>query len=191
MPPSTDTATDLTALLRDWQAGDSGALQRLVRSLQGELLRMAGSRLRGGDASLSRGDLVNEALLRLMQSTPDWANREHFFATMSLTMRSVLCDHARARLADKRNAGQRVEMTLSLLPGEPDLAADLLTLDQLLQQLGRQDARAARVLDMTYFGGLQRQDIATILDISVPTVDRELRFARAWLGEQLGRELGA
>jgi RNA polymerase sigma factor (TIGR02999 family) len=182
------TFTDMTVLLRDWRNGDARALSRIVSTFQNEFLRMAGSRLRGqDDVSLSSGDVVNEALLRLMNSDTDWANRAHFFATVSLTMRSVLREHARAKQADKRNAGQRVEMTLSQVGGEADFTADLLTLDALFEQLGQHDPRALQVLDMTYFAGLSRPDIATVLGVSLPTVDRELRFARAWLATQLGR----
>lgn len=71
------------------------------------------------------------------------------------------------------------------------MAADLLTLDQLLRQLESEDPRAAQILQLTYFAGLQRHDIATVLGVSVPTVDRDLRFARAWLTQQLGRDLEA
>jgi RNA polymerase sigma factor (TIGR02999 family) len=182
------TFTDMTVLLRDWRNGDVQALSRIVSTFQNEFLRMAGSRLRGqDDVSLSSGDVVNEALLRLMNSDTDWANRAHFFATVSLTMRSVLREHARAKQADKRNAGQRVELTLSQVGGEADFTADLLTLDALFEQLGQHDPRALQVLDMTYFAGLSRPDIATVLGVSLPTVDRELRFARAWLATQLGR----
>lgn len=191
-PADASGAAPLTLLLHAWQQGDGAALQRLMQSTHAELMRMAGSRLRGADGmTLSRGDLVNEALLRVLASPPQWQDRAHFFGTLSLTMRSVLVDHARARLAAKRGGDfERVTWTLSAL-GEESMAADLLTLDALLRQLAVQDPRAAEILQLTYFGGLQRQDIATVLGISVPTVDRELRFARAWLAEQLDRPLEA
>jgi RNA polymerase sigma factor (TIGR02999 family) len=182
----------LTQLLQAWRHGDAGAFATLVGLVHGDLLRMAAARLRTGDGgTFSRGDLLNSALLRVMESPPEWRNRAHFFATLSLTMRSVLVDHARARLAGKRGGGQeRVTWTLSSL-GEESMAADLLTLDALLRQLEAEDPRAAQILQLTYFTGLQRQEVAEVLEISVPTVDRDLRFARAWLTQQLGRGLEA
>jgi RNA polymerase sigma factor (TIGR02999 family) len=187
---STDRA--LTVLLRTWQAGDQASLAKLMRQIVGDLQRMASSRLRGAETpSLASHDLVQEALLKVMQSPPEWQNRAHFFATMSLAMRSVLVDHARARQADKRGGQwQQITYTLSAV-GEESIVADLLTLDQLLTQLAALDGRAAEVLQMTYFAGMERAEIATVLGVSVPTVDRELRFARAWLSEQLGRDLQA
>lgn len=182
----------LTVLLNAWKAGDAEALSSLLHQVMGDLQRMAASRLRGTETpSLAAGDLVNEALLKVMESPPGWNDRAHFFATVSLAMRSILVDHARARQADKRGGQwERLTYTLSAV-GEESLVADLLTLDALLTQLHALDARAAEVLQMTYFAGLQREDIATVLGISVPTVDRELRFARAWLSSQLGRDLQA
>jgi len=187
---STDRA--LTVLLRAWQAGDQASLAKLMRQIVGDLQRMAASRLRGAETpSLASHDLVQEALLKVMQSPPEWQNRAHFFATMSLAMRSVLVDHARARQADKRGGQwQQITYTLSAV-GEESIVADLLTLDQLLTQLAALDGRSAEVLQMTYFAGMERAEIATVLGVSVPTVDRELRFARAWLSEQLGRDLQA
>ena len=169
-------------LLRAWQAGDQASLAKLMRQIVGDLQRMAASRLRGAETpSLASHDLVQEALLKVMQSPPEWQNRAHFFATMSLAMRSVLVHHARARQADKRGGQwQQITYTLSAV-GEESIVADLLTLD----------GRAAEVLQMTYFAGMERAEIATVLGVSVPTVDRELRFARAWLSEQLGRDLQA
>lgn len=193
MPPEdSSTLASLTLLLQAWQQGDQAAFGRIVGAVHGELMRMAASRLRGPEGvTLSRGDLLNEAVLRVMESPPAWNDRAHFFATISLTMRSVLVDHARARLASKRGGDQeRVTWTLSAI-GEESMAADLLTLDALLRRLSEDDPRAAEILQLTYFAGLQRQDIAQVLDISIPTVDRELRFARAWLSDQLQRDLEA
>nr|WP_316639887.1 ECF-type sigma factor [uncultured Roseateles sp.] len=191
-PVPGETIEAMTVLLQAWRHGDASAFARVIGAVHGEFLRMAASRLRGHDqATLGKGDVVNEAMLRLMQAPTDWQNRAHFFATVSLTMRSVLREHARARLTDKRGGG-RMQLTLTdAALGEESMAADLLTLDALLDRLSVNDPRGSQVLQLTYFAGLQRADIAEVLEISLTTVDRELRFARAWLAEQLGRELEA
>jgi RNA polymerase sigma factor (TIGR02999 family) len=186
------TSPALTVLLQAWQRGDREAFAELIQHVHAELRRMAASRLRGGETpSLAAGDLLNETLVKLMDAPPDWQDRAHFFATVSRAMRSVLVDHARARQTDKRGGDwQRLGLTLSDL-GEESNIADLLTLNQLLDQLAVLDPRAAEVLQLTYFGGLLRDEIATVLGLSVPTIDRELRFARGWLSAQLQRDLEA
>jgi len=190
-PPQGDTFDSMTVLLHAWKRGDGQAFARVAEALQNDFMRMAAARLNGSDAvTLSKGEVVNEAWLRLMNSPQRWENRAHFFATASLTMRSVLREHARAKLADKRGGNPRqVGLTQAEL-GEESQAAELLNLDALLNQFSRQDPRAAQVLELSYFTGLQRADIAEILGISIPTVDRELRFARAWLSERLEHEIG-
>ncbi len=192
LPAQGRTLESITVLLHAWQRGDADAFARVVQAVHGQLLRMAASRLQGHDGgTLAKGDVLNEAMLRLMRAPGAYNDRAHFFATVALTMRSVLRDHARARLADKRG-GDRVRVTLdSVVAGEESMAADLLTLDRLLDTLARHDPRAAQVMELTYFVGLPRQEIAELLAVSVPTVDRELRFSRAWLAEQLGRDLEA
>lgn len=192
MPARGAPETTVTDLLHAWRDGDQGAFARLLAQLGAELRRMAASRLRGVETpSLASGDLLHESLLKLMAQPPDWQNRAHFFATVSTAMRCVMVDHARARQADKRGGQwQQVTYTLSA-HGEESWVADLLTLDQLLNRLQAEDSRAFEVLQLTYFGGLQRDEIAQVLAISVPTVDRELRFARAWLAEQLGGPIDA
>ena len=185
------TSPPLTVLLHAWQQGDREAFAQLIQHVHGELRRMAVSRLRGAETpSLAAGDLLHETLIKLMDAPPAWQDRAHFFATVSRAMRSVLVDHARARQADKRGgAWQRLSITLSDV-GEESNITDLLTLNQLLDQLAVLDPRAAEV-QLTYFGGLLRDEIATVLGLSVPTIDRELRFARAWLAAQLQRDLEA
>ncbi|MBB4843732.1 RNA polymerase sigma factor (TIGR02999 family) [Paucibacter oligotrophus] len=190
-PARGDTLDAMTVLLQAWKQGDGQAFARVAEALQNDFMRMAAARLKGNEAiTLSQGEVVNEAWLRLMNSPQHWENRAHFFATASLTMRSVLREYARAKLADKRGGRpQQVPLSEAEL-GEESQAAELLNLDALLSQFSRQDPRAARVLELSYFTGLQRADIAEILDISIPTVDRELRFARAWLSERLEHTIG-
>ena len=195
MPISEHACADgprLTELLKAWQQGDDNAFGSVMRHVNGELQRMALARLRGADTpSLAAGDLLNDALLKLMGNTPLWRDRSHFFATVAVTMRSILVDHARARAADKRGGQwQRVSYTLANV-GEESSVADLLTLDALLTHLESVDARAFEVLQLTDFGGLAREELAELLELSVPTIDRELRFARAWLSAQLQRDLQA
>lgn len=183
-----EPAPPLTQLLQAWREGDGAAFGRVIESAHAELHRMAEGRLRGDNSlvTLVPTELLNEAIVRVMDSPPDLANRAHFFATMSLLMRSVLVDRARARLADKRGAGAvKVTLTESAF-GEESAALDLIALDQALRRLEEHDERGCRILEMTYFGGLEREEIARVMQVSVPTVDRDLRFARAWVSKAMG-----
>lgn len=185
------TQSSLTVLLDKWRQGDGRALDKVIAQALAELQRMAASRMRqNADLTLSPADLLNEAVVRLMEGETSYKNRAHFFATVSLHMRTVLVDHARARHARKRGGGA-VHVTLShALEGEESMALELIALDEALNELEVADARAAKVLHLTYFGGLNREAIAEVLCVSVPTIDRELRFARAWLAERIGRPIG-
>lgn len=181
--------SDLTGLLQAWRGGDSGALDRLLPEVYGVLKRMAAGRVGSGDRTptLEPTALVHEAVLRLMGGSPDWQNRSHFLAVAALQMRAVLVDHARARAAAKRGGGAAL-VTLRAAEfevAEASIEVDLLALDQALSQLAASDARAGRAIEMHYFGGMQREEIAEVLDISEATVDRDLRFARAFLNRQL------
>jgi RNA polymerase sigma factor (TIGR02999 family) len=141
--------------------------------------------------TLAQGDVVNEAMLRLMESPGAYNDRAHFFATVSLTMRSVLREHARARLADKRG-GDRVQLTLTLnsAVAEESMAADLLTLDRLLDTLAAQRPARPQVMELTYFIGLPRQTSPNCWRLGAHGGPRAA-FRRAWLAEQLGRGLEA
>lgn len=180
---------DLTGLLQAWHGGDRAALDRLLPEVYALLKRMAASRVGASDRTptLEPTALVHEALVRLLGHTPDWQNRAHFLAVAALQMRAVLVDHARTRLAAKRGGGVAM-VTLGAVDREsstPPVEADLLALDQALQRLAGHDARTARIVEMNYFGGMQREEIGEVLGISLATVDRELRFARAYLNRQL------
>lgn len=176
--------SDLTRLLREWRNGDGQVFSALIEQAYPALKRIAARRIgnQNGSATLSPTELVHETALGMMHSPMDFANRAHFFATMSLAMRSILVDHARARAADKRG-GDGVQVSLSRVDigDEGGLAIDLLALEQALKQLEALDPRCGQVMHLTYFGGLRQEEIALVLNVSIPTVKRDLRFARSWL----------
>ena len=186
---------DITGWLAAWRGGDAQAMNQLLQRVRGELRRMAASRLRGHETpSLAADDLIQEALLRVLPHEGVWQDRAHFFGTLALAMRQVLVDHARARQAIKRggsgdgDAWRRVTWSVSE-HGEEALDLDLLHFDQLFRQLEKLDPRAARIVELAYFVGLPQADIGDVLAVSVATVERDLRFARSWLGAQLARDL--
>ncbi|WP_300617058.1 ECF-type sigma factor [Dokdonella sp.] len=190
--PSFAPDYDLTRLLHAWRNGDGCAFTAAIEQVYAELRRIAARRIgRHGDAAtLSPTELVHEAVLGLWPAPMDFDNRAHFLATVSLAMRAILVDHARARAADKRG-GNRLRLSLSRLDDadtgdDTDAALDLLSLEQALEQLESLDARCGRIMHLTYFGGLSQEEIAALLNVSVPTVKRDLRFARAWLLKILG-----
>ena len=172
----------LTNLLQAWQQGDGAAFSTLFDQVYDQLRKIAAQRLRevGGDSALAPTELLHEAVLRIADAPKDWQNRAHFFASMSLYIRAVLVDHARAREAEKRG-GRNLHVTITGANLAVDSnIADLLALDQALNKLEALNARSGEVLHLTYFAGLDREQIADVLKVSVATVDRELRFARSW-----------
>lgn len=181
----------LTALLASWRQGDGEAFAALFDNAYLELKKIAAQRLGQvhGAATLTPTELLHECVLRVMGSTAEWQNRAHFYASMSIYMRAVLVDHARARWSQRRGGGQ---LHLSLQPdqaGEESGIVDLLALDAALTRLEAKDQRCAAVLHLSCFAGLGRQEIAGVLDVSVQIVDRELRFAKSWLNAELDTRL--
>lgn len=176
-------SADLTALLREWMSGVRGS-EALEREVYASLKRMAVGRWQrnGARSSLSPSELVNEAVARLLGGEADWNSRVHFFALAALQMRAVLVDHARARSAGKRGGGMQV-VTLDSRIEDGAAAAgvdiDLLALDDALRALAADDARCARVVELTYFGGLNAEEVAAVLDVGVRTVEKDLAYGRA------------
>ncbi|HEX6833857.1 MAG TPA: ECF-type sigma factor [Rudaea sp.] len=179
-------STGITQLLREWRDGDAGALDRLVPLVYADLRRLAGGHLRReGAITLSSTELVHEVCLRLMGPSVAWQDRAHFFAVSARQMRHILVDHARRKARHKRG-GKAVAVTLSTDDvEEPASPPDVIALDMVLEQLGAVDARKRDVLELHYFGGLSYHEMAHVLAVSEATVDRDLRFAKAWLRQAL------
>lgn len=145
----------------------------------------------GGALTLQPTALVHEAWLRLAGTNADgvaWRDRAHFCAVAARAMRQALVDHIRRRSADKRGGGwERVTLTGVL---GPDAGVELLALEGALEQLQALDPRQARIVELRYFGGLSVAEVADCLEVSVSTVEKEWRAARAWLGVALSADAG-
>lgn len=178
------SAGDITLLLRAAASGERDDLDALMRVLYNDLRRLAAAHLDAErpDHTLQPTALVHEAYVKLLgQRTTDWTDRLHFFAVASRLIRRILIDHARARLADKRGgAAARVDLNEHEIAG-PQRGIDLLALDEALEALARLDEQQARIVELRYFGGCTIDEVATLLNIGKRTVDRDWRAARAWL----------
>lgn len=179
---------EITRLLAAWRGGDADAREALMQRVYANVRAIAAQSLRNmPGATLSATDLAHEALLRLLGSELDWADRRHFFHVAAQATRQVLVDAARRRLADKRGGDvQRVEFEEALALPTPESDEVLLRIDDALRDLAANDARRAQTIELVYFGGLSRPEVAAALDVSEGTVDRDLRLARAWLKTALG-----
>lgn len=177
---------EITRLLRQWQGGDLVARERLVEAVYAQVRAIAGRTVRANPgATLGATELAHEALARLLGGEATWENRKHFFNVVAQATRQILVDTARRRLRDKRGGGA---IAVSLSAADEQAQAedeDLLRLHEALEQLAARDPRKAQVLELTYFGGLEREELARALEVSVPTVDRDLRFGKAWLKRAL------
>jgi RNA polymerase sigma factor (TIGR02999 family) len=183
--------TDITDLLRRWGEGDAGALDRLLPLMYDRMRQLAHQRLRTEpDASLNTTALVHEAYLKLVDSPRlTLHDRGHFLGLASRVMRHLLVDHARARRTAKRGLGA-APVPLEDVPWLPeDRVETVAELDEALKRLEAIDERRARILEQRYFGGLTLEETAEALNLSLATVKRELRSARAWLAIELQREL--
>lgn len=182
--------SSVTQLLRNWQAGDAGALEALIPEVYGELHRIAHRYLRGerADHTLQSTALVNEAYLRLVdQRIGTITDRAHFIGVAAHLMRQVLVDSARVRRAAKRDYGVRVELEEALgVAHSTDI--DVIALDDALSSLEQMDAGLARLVEMRYFGGLSIEDTALATGVSAATVKREWASARAWLVREMGAD---
>jgi len=175
---------DTTQLLRDARGGDRDAFDRLFAHVYDDLRRLAHQRLqrhRRGE-TLSTTALVHEVYLRLVdQNGADATDRAHFFALASRAMRFILVDYARARLAKKRGGGVADVPLDAVQVAADERAADVLSLHEALEVLGRRNERLGRLVEYRFFGGLSYEEIALVVGCSVPTVKRDWSRARAWL----------
>jgi RNA polymerase sigma factor (TIGR02999 family) len=165
----------------------------LFSVLYSELHRQARSRMRRerSDHTLSATALTHELWFRLSEQTRTvWQSQQHFLAVAGILMRRILVNHAQARAADKRQ-GDHVDWTESLPVAAPEPTPELLRVHEALLAFEAIDARAAKVVELKFFAGLEGEEIAAVLGVSVPTVKRDWAWARAWLHRELSEDAPA
>ena len=182
---------DITRTLAAWAEGEAGALDRLMDLVYPTLRRIARGHLarRRAGENIESAALTNEAYLKLVRAGGiRCENRAHFLALCAQIMRRILVDHVRRRGYAKRG-GAALCVTLDddavVTADTPGI--DVLELDEALHRLAAVDSRKSRVVELRYFGGLTIEETADTLAVSLETVKRDWRMARAWLRSELSR----
>jgi len=180
---------DVTQLLLSLQGEASAeAVDRLFAVVYDELKGLAASRLRTERAghTLSATALVHEAYLKLVnQERADWKNRSQFFAIAARAMRRILLDYAIARKAEKRGGGAPMVTLGADSAARESNVEDLIAIDEALSRLAELDERQAKVVELRFFGGLTLEEAAEALGVSLASVNRDWRAARAFLTARL------
>jgi RNA polymerase sigma factor (TIGR02999 family) len=182
----------VTQLLQDWNRGDRQAVDELIGLVYPELKKLAGTFLRSErhHHTLQPTALIHELYVRLVgQNMPEWEGRAHFFGVSARLMRQILVDYARKRHAERRGGANQITILLedaSLF--SQDQAAEVLAFDLALNKLAALDERKAKIMEMRSFAGMSVEETAQALNISSPTVKRDMRLAKAWLLRELGNQ---
>ena len=186
--PAEAAASEATLLLRRVQEGDDSAVEQFLPLVYEQLRATAGNVLQHESRThtLQPTALVHEAFIKLVSSdSPGWNSRAHFCAVAAMAMRQILRDYVRAARASKRGGGRPRRSLTTVVSEHVDSPIDAMVLDETLEQLSAADERAARVFEMRFFGGLAHEEVAALLNVSMPTVERAWRRARAWIASAI------
>ncbi len=178
---------EITQLLNDWSSGDQTALEKVMPLVYDELHLLAHQYMRREQPGnlLQTSALINEAYLRLVdQPEIHWQNRAHFFGIAARLIRQILVDEARKRNAAKRG-GRAIQVSLIEAANASQQAANVVALDEALQNLAAIDLRQSEIVELRFFGGLSIEETAQVLNVSPGTVMRDWTFARAWLRNEM------
>ena len=184
------TSGQVSALLGELQKGDQAAASRLLPIVYTELRRLAAHYMRGEKSgqTIQATELVHEAYLRLVgQDRMQWQGRSHFFAMAATSMRRILVDRARKKMAEKHGGdGEKIQLEEALVLS-PQKSKDIVALDDALKRLEEMSPRQGRVVELRFFGGLEMEEIAKIEGVSLRTVKQDWSLARAWLHHEIAR----
>jgi RNA polymerase sigma-70 factor, ECF subfamily len=184
------TPGQVSALLDDLERGDQDAASRLLPIVYNELRRLATFYMRTEKTgqTIQATELVHEAYLRLVGNQPiEWRGRSHFIAMAAISMRRILVDRARKKLAAKHGAGgEKIQLEEALIFSPPK-SRDLVALDDALKRLEEMSPRQCHVVELRFFGGLEMDEIAKVEGVSLRTIKEDWSLARAWLHHEIAR----
>ncbi|HMV47745.1 MAG TPA: sigma-70 family RNA polymerase sigma factor [Blastocatellia bacterium] len=184
---ATSISSEVTQLLLAWGDGDEAARDRLLPLVYDELRRLARHHMRREQPghTLQTSALIHEAFLRMIEQTVPWQNRAHFFGIAARLMRQILVNHAVARRSLKRGGDQQQVSLTAAADLSSGRAVEILALDEALKSLAELDQRKSHIIELRFFGGLTNEEIAEVMGISLSTVEREWRLAKAWLQREM------
>ena len=184
--------SEVTRILSAIEHGDPRAAEQLLPLVYDELRRLAAQKMAQDvpGQTLQATALVHEAYVRLVDSQPDqhWNGRGHFFAAAAEAMRRILVDQARRRNSKKRGGHAAREELCESLIAVPEPGVDILAVHEALEQLAARDAVAAHLVSLRFFGGLNMQEAAEVLGMSVRSAHDVWAYARSWLHRQMRPE---
>ncbi len=186
-----NSSADVTILLQELSSGKRDVVDQLFPVVYSDLQKIARNQLRSErkNHTINTTALVHEAYLKLVDQTRvDWKNRAHFFAISAQAMRRILINYAKKRLTEKRGGGELLATFDDQLVVRETKAEDLVALDEALERLEKLNERQSKVVELRFFGGLTQEEIAEVLNVSVPTVRLDWRMARAWLSRELDKK---
>jgi RNA polymerase sigma-70 factor (ECF subfamily) len=184
-------SSQITDLLHGLEKNDPAAASRLLPLVYGELRRLAARYMRGEKPgqTIQPTELVHEAYLRLVGQQPiAWQGRSHFMAMAATSMRRILVERARKKLAEKHGGGGAKIQLDEALVFSPDKSKDIVALDEALKQLEALSPRQSRIVELKFFGGFEMEEIAELENVSLRTAKADWSHARAWLHREIARE---
>ena len=183
---------DVTRLLQESMGGDAESTEKLFELIYNDLKSRAHGFMRREHQTitLQTTALVHEAYVSMAAQRAGWKDRNQFLVIAAMAMRRILVDQARAKAAKKRGRRpEQVPLDEGMLQWSPIQAEELLDLHEALTALGRRLPRAARVIELRFFGGMSEREVAAILDVNIKTVQRDWLFARTWLNARMDGNL--
>jgi RNA polymerase sigma-70 factor (ECF subfamily) len=184
-----EPTNEITQMLIELTDGNQEVVNQILPRIYDELRKLAGSYLRRerSDHTLQPTALVHEAYMKLIdQRQVRWQNRAHFFGIAAQVMRRILMDHARKHKAEKRGGeADKLPLEDEILVVATNRSDQLMALDEALNSLAEMDPQKAKIVELRYFGGLSIEETAEVMGVSVPTINRQWRTAKAWLYGQL------